>query len=39
MTYSTLPIIQRALKPENKEILDILCFDTHERCQSQMAKT
>jgi len=39
MTYSTLPIIQRALKPENKERLDILCFDTHERCQSQMAKT
>lgn len=39
MTYSTLPLIQRALKPENKERLDILCFDTHERCQSQMAKT
>jgi len=39
MTYSTLPLIQRALKPKNKERLDILCFDTHERCQSQMAKT
>jgi glycosyltransferase involved in cell wall biosynthesis len=39
MTYSTQPIIQRAIKPKNKERLDILCFDTHERCQSQMAKT
>lgn len=39
MTYSTLSIIQRAIKPKNKEKLDILCFDTHERCQSQMAKT
>lgn len=39
MTYSTLSIIQRAVKPKDKEKLDILCFDTHERCQSQMAKT
>ena len=39
MTYSTQSIIQRAIKPKNKERLDILCFDTHERCQSQMAKT
>lgn len=39
MTYSTQSIIQRAIKPKNKEKLDILCFDTHERCQSQMAKT
>lgn len=39
MTYSTQAIIQRAIKPKNKEKLDILCFDTHERCQSQMAKT
>lgn len=39
MTYSTLPIIQRALKAKGKETLNILCFDTHERCQSQMAKT
>jgi len=39
MTYSTLSIIQRAIKSKDKEKLDILCFDTHERCQSQMAKT
>jgi len=38
MTHNTLSIIQRALKCD-KEKLDILCFDTHERCQSQMAKT
>ena len=28
MTYSMQSIIQRAIKPKNKEILDILCFDT-----------
>lgn len=39
MPYSTQSIINFALKPKNKEKLDILCFDTHERCQSQMAKT
>lgn len=39
MTYSSQSIIQRAIKPKDKETLNILCFDTHERCQSQMAKT
>tara|TARA_B100000085_G_scaffold184995_1_gene169064 strand:- start:8 stop:997 length:990 start_codon:yes stop_codon:yes gene_type:complete len=39
MTYNSLSVIQRAIKPESKEKLNILCFDTHERCQSQMAKT
>jgi len=39
MTYLNLSIIQRAIKDKNKEHLDILCFDTHERCQAQMAKT
>ena len=39
MAYSSQSIIKNALKPKNKEKLDILCFDTHERCQSQMAKT
>ena len=39
MTYNMQSIIQRAIKPKSKEKLDILCFDTHERCQSQMAKT
>lgn len=39
MAYSSQSIIARAIKPKNKEKLDILCFDTHERCQTQMAKT
>lgn len=39
MPYNSQAIIKQAIKPKNKEKLDILCFDTHERCQSQMAKT
>jgi len=39
MTYSSQSIIQKAIKQKDKETLNILCFDTHERCQSQMAKT
>jgi len=39
MSYNSQAIIKQAIKPKNKEKLDILCFDTHERCQSQMAKT
>ena len=39
MTRNSVSIIRSALKPKQKDCLNILCFDTHERCQSQMAKT
>jgi glycosyltransferase involved in cell wall biosynthesis len=38
MSFQTLNIIKAANKPK-KEKYDILTFDTHERTQSQMAKT
>lgn len=39
MPYSNTSIIQAALRPKQKDKYNILCFDTHERCQSQLAKT
>jgi len=37
MSLQTLSIINKAISPKTK--FNILTFDTHERCQSQMAKT
>ena len=39
MVRNSFAIIRNSIKPKQKDLLNILCFDTHERCQSQMAKT